>query len=165
VPVGMLAGQLSLLLIVPVLTGMGLRHQWPNVAARHGRTLLGASIAALAAIMAMIIAQEREQFAHHLGEIVVATAVLSVLAFGTGWLIGWLSAGGASDRFTVGMVFVVRNVGIATAIAVTVLGRAEFAVFATAYFLAQAPMLLVAVVLFRYLRAGAQNNLTEAIPQ
>jgi hypothetical protein len=30
------------------------------------------------------------------------------------------------------MVFVVRNVGIATAIAVTVLGRVELAVFATA---------------------------------
>jgi uncharacterized protein (TIGR03067 family) len=35
------------------------------------------------------------------------------------------------------MVFVVRNVGIATAIAVTILSRVEFAMFATAYFLVQ----------------------------
>jgi len=53
------------------------------------------------------------------------------------------------DRFTVGMVFVVRNVGIATAIAVTVLGRVEFAVFATAYILSQVPVLLMAALVFR----------------
>jgi hypothetical protein len=47
------------------------------------------------------------------------------------------------------MVFVVRNVGIATAVAVTALGRVEFAVFATAYFLAQVPILLAAVLGFR----------------
>jgi hypothetical protein len=62
--------------------------------------------------------------------------LLTLLAFGAGWATGWARGAGAMDRFTVGMVFVVRNVGIATAIAVTVLGRVEFAVFATAYFLA-----------------------------
>jgi hypothetical protein len=46
------------------------------------------------------------------------------------------------------MVFVVRNVGIATAIAVAVLGRLEFAVFATAYVLDQVPLLLAAVIVF-----------------
>ncbi len=53
-----------------------------------------------------------------------------------------------------GMVSVVRNVGTATAIAVTVLGRVEFAVFATAYFLAQAPILLGAVLVFRCVRVA-----------
>ena len=38
------------------------------------------------------------------------------------------------DRFTVALVFVVRNVGIATAFAVTVLHQLEFTMFATAYF-------------------------------
>jgi hypothetical protein len=56
---------------------------------------------------------------------------------------------------------VVRNVGIATAIAVTALGRVEFAVFATAYFLAQVP-LLAAVLVFRCMRAGDGSNLTGA---
>jgi hypothetical protein len=56
------------------------------------------------------------------------------------------------------MVFVVRNVGISTAIAVTVLGRVEFAVFATAYFLAQVPVLLAAVLAFRRLRVADQTN-------
>jgi hypothetical protein len=60
------------------------------------------------------------------------------------------------------MVFVVRNVGIATAIAVTVLGRVEFAVFATAYFLAQVPILVMSVLVFRSMRVGNGNNLTGA---
>jgi hypothetical protein len=59
-------------------------------------------------------------------------ALLTGSACGAGWATGWASAAGAMERFTVGMVFVVRNVGIATAIAVTVLGRVGFAVFATA---------------------------------
>jgi ACR3 family arsenite efflux pump ArsB len=62
---------------------------------------------------------------------------------------GLTSGAEVADRFTVAMVFVVRNVGIATAIAVTVLGRVEFAVFATAYVLSQVPALLVAALVFR----------------
>jgi BASS family bile acid:Na+ symporter len=158
VPFGVLAGDLFLLLVLPVLAGMGIRRRWPGVAERHGRGLLGASIAALAALLGFIIAQEAEHFARALTDIAPAVALLTVLAFGAGWATGWTSGAGATDRFTVGMVFVVRNVGVATAIAVTVLGRIEFAVFATAYFLAQVPVLLAAVLAFRRLRVGDQTN-------
>jgi hypothetical protein len=48
------------------------------------------------------------------------------------------------------MVFVVRNVGIATAIAVTALGHVEFAGFGSAYFVVQVPLLLAAVWGFRF---------------
>ena len=162
VPLGVLAGQLFLLLVLPVLAGMGIRHRWPDITKRHGRTLLGFSIAALAALLGIVIGQEVEQFASALTEIAVATASLTVLAFGAGWATAWAGGAGATDRFTVGMVFVVRNVGIATAIAVTVLSRVEFAVFATAYFMAQVPILLAAVVVFRCIRVGARNNITGA---
>ncbi len=162
VPFTVLAGQLFLLLVLPVLAGMGIRRRWPDITRRHGRTLLGLSIAALAALLGFVIVQEAEQFASALTEIAAAAALLTVLAFGAGWATGWASAAGATDRFTMGMVFVVRNVGIATAIAVTVLGRVEFAVFATAYFLTQVPILLAAVLGFRYLRLGDGNNLTSA---
>jgi ACR3 family arsenite efflux pump ArsB len=66
------------------------------------------------------------------------------------------------DRFTVGMVFVVRNAEIATATAVTMLGRVELAVSATAYFLAQVPILLAAVLVFRFMRVGDGNQLAGA---
>jgi hypothetical protein len=51
------------------------------------------------------------------------------------------------------MVLVVRNVAVATAVAVTVLGRIGFAVFATAYFLTQVPPLLTALGFSRLARS------------
>jgi bile acid:Na+ symporter, BASS family len=162
VPFGVLAGQMFLLLVLPVLTGMGIRRRWPDITKRYRRTLLGFSIATLAALLGFIIVQETEQFASALTDIAAAAALLTVLAFGAGWATSWASGARATDRFTVGMVFVVRNVGIATAIAVTVLGRVEFAVFATAYFMAQVPILLAAVLVFRCMQVGGGNNLTGA---
>ena len=52
------------------------------------------------------------------------------------------------------MVLVVRNVSIATAVAVTILGRTEFAVFAAAYFLNQVPVIVAALLLVRLTRAS-----------
>jgi len=160
IPFGVLARQLFLLLVLPVLIGMGIRRRWPDITRRHGRTLIGLSIAALAALLGFIIAQEAEQFASTLTDIAAAAALLTALAFGAGWATGWASGAGTTDCFTVGMFFVVRNVGIATAIAVTVLGRVEFAVFATAYFLAQVPILLAAVVVYRCVRGTDGGNAT-----
>jgi BASS family bile acid:Na+ symporter len=162
VPFGVLAGQLFVLLVLPVLGGMGIRRRWPDLTKRHGRILLGFSVAALAALLGFVVVQEAEKFASALAGLAAAAGVLTALAFGAGWATGWASGAGATDCFTVGMVFVVRNVGIATAIAVTVLGRVEFAVFATAYFLAQMPILLAAVLVFRCLRVGDGNKLTGA---
>jgi bile acid:Na+ symporter, BASS family len=160
VPFGVLAGDLFLLLVLPVLAGMGIRRRWPDITKRHGGTLLGFSIATLAALLGFIIVQEAEHFASALTDIAPAVALLTVLAFGVGWATGWATGAGAMDRFTVGMVFVVRNVGIATAIAVTVLGRVEFAVFATAYFLAQVPILLAIVLVVRIMEGGDANKRT-----
>ena len=44
VPYGVLAGQLVLLLVLPVLSGIGIRRRWPDITKRHGRTLLGCSV-------------------------------------------------------------------------------------------------------------------------
>jgi BASS family bile acid:Na+ symporter len=162
VPLGTLVGQLFLLLIFPIFTGMAIRRCRPEITARHGRALLAFSIVALVALLALIIAEEAEHFAGALADIAATSTLLTGLAFGAGWATGWMSGAGPADRFTVGMVFVVRNVGVATALAVTVLGRVEFAVFATAYFIAQAPILVVAVLLFRYSRVAANFKLEGA---
>jgi ACR3 family arsenite efflux pump ArsB len=58
----------------------------------------------------------------------------------------------ASHRAT---VLVVRNVAIATAVAVTVLGRTEFAAFATADFLNRVPILIAALAISRPTRRSA----------
>ncbi len=157
-PFGILAGQLVLLLELPVLTGMGIGRRWPGVTERHARALLGFSVATLTVLLGFIIVQEAEQFAGAFTGLAATASLLTVLAFGTGWTTGWATGAAAADRFTVGMVFVVRNVGIATAVAVTALGRVEFAVFATAYFLAQVPILFGTALVFRRMRANGTAN-------
>ena len=69
VPFGLLAGHLFLLLVLPVLAGMGIRRRWPDVTKRHRHTLLGFSIATLAALLGFVIVQKTEQFAGALTEI------------------------------------------------------------------------------------------------
>jgi predicted Na+-dependent transporter len=69
VPFGLLAGQLFLLLVLPVLAGMGIRRRWPDATKRYRRTLLGFSIATLAALLGFIIVQEAEHFASALTDI------------------------------------------------------------------------------------------------
>lgn len=150
VPVPVILRQLLLTLLVPVLMGMALRRFWPAVTQRHQRSFFGLSLAALAALIGFIIAHEAEHFVSEWPAIARVVGLLTGLAMLAGYATGWLCRAGATDRFTVGMVFVVRNVGIATAIAVTVLGDLEFAVFATAYFLSQVPLLLAAVAVFRW---------------
>jgi BASS family bile acid:Na+ symporter len=157
-PLGMLMGQLFILLVLPVLGGMAVRRRWPDITRRHGRTLLGLGVASLTALLLLVIMNEAEQFAHAFADLAAAASVLTIAGFGAGWATGFVSGAGASDRFTVGMVFVVRNVGIATAIAVTALGRVEFAVFGTAYFLAQTPVLLAAALAVRGMWAGQERE-------
>jgi ACR3 family arsenite efflux pump ArsB len=53
------------------------------------------------------------------------------------------------DRFTFAAEFGTRNLGVAMAVAVTLLGRVEFARFAYTYFLAEIPLMLVAIAMFR----------------
>jgi ACR3 family arsenite efflux pump ArsB len=50
---------------------------------------------------------------------------------------------------TVGIVFAVRNVALALAIAITLLDRVEYAVFAAVYFLTEVPLLLGMVAGYR----------------
>lgn len=144
-----LAGPLLLLLVLPVLTGMAVRHRWPALTRWHGRALLGLSVAALAALLAFVIVQEAEHFANALADTAGVSVLFTALAFGAGWSAAWAGRAEPSGGFMVGLVFVVRNVALATAIAVTALGRVEFAVLATAYFLPQVPVLLAGAFGFR----------------
>jgi ACR3 family arsenite efflux pump ArsB len=75
--------------------------------------------------------------------------------------IGWMAAmAGRADRrvrFTLAVEFATRNVAIATAVAVTLLQRVDFAVFATTYFLVELPLMLTAVAVFRSREATADT--------
>lgn len=158
VPLGLLMGQLVILLVLPVLGGMAVRRRWPGVTRWHGRKLLGLGVGCLIILLLLVIVNEAEQFAQAFADLATAAGVTAA-GFGAAWATGVIAGAALPDCLSVGMVFVVRNVGIATAIAVTSLGRVEFAVFATAYFLAQVPLLLATVGVIRSLGNGNQRKI------
>jgi BASS family bile acid:Na+ symporter len=158
VPVPLMIGQLLLMLILPMLIGMFVRRTRPEFARRHGRTLLRLAVVGLAALLALVVVQEWDHLFGDFIEISLAVALLTGIMLSVGFLAGWACALGPGDCFALAMVLVVRNVAIATAVAVTVLGRTEFAVFATAYFLNQVPLLVATLVLFRCIKSWSPET-------
>jgi predicted Na+-dependent transporter len=71
------------------------------------------------------------------------------VAMAFGWAIGRFMSLKRSDSITFAILFPVRNIALATAIAVSLMGRLEYAAFATAYFLSEAFLLLGVVVFLR----------------
>jgi predicted Na+-dependent transporter len=82
-----------------------------------------------------------------MGVLVVTVLLGLAMAIGLG-VARWLRLN-ASDSMTMAILFAVRNVALATAIAVTLLNRTEFAVFTMVYFLAEVPLLLGTVATYR----------------
>jgi ACR3 family arsenite efflux pump ArsB len=85
----------------------------------------------------------------------LATFIIPALV--VGWVFGRVLRLGARDSFTTGVLFAVRNVELATAIAITLLGRIEYAVFAAVYFVTEVPLLFGAVALYRRWWARASD--------
>ena len=69
---GVLAGHLLVLLVLPVLCGMGVRSYWPSVNERYGKTLLRFNVAALVTLLGLVITLEADRFADGLTEIAAA---------------------------------------------------------------------------------------------
>ena len=68
-----------------------------------------------------------------------------ILALLVGALLGRMLRLTGKEILTGSIVFAVRNVSLALAIAVTLLNRVEYAVFAVVYFLTEVPLLLAFV--------------------
>jgi BASS family bile acid:Na+ symporter len=152
-PAGLLLAQLVLMLALPVGLGMFVRGRWPRVADDHSAGLQRLAFALLACLVATVIYDQYELFVRELRTTVLLAASFVVVSFAIGSAIGLALQTDARDRFTLAAEFATRNVAIATAIAVTLVGQIEFAVFATIYFLTELPLMLGAVTIFRYYRA------------
>ena len=119
------------------------------MADRHGPLLTRLAFGALAMLVVFVIAAERDLFLAGLRHAVPMSAAFVAIAFAVGWLSGKAAHASAADRFALAAEFATRNIAVATAIAVTILGRVEFAVFATTYFLTELPLMLAAVAIHR----------------
>lgn len=152
VPFPLLFAQLIIILLIPTMLGMCMRRFKPVFTEQKGAVFRGTSIAALVIIVGLIVYQEAGTLLSGIAEIALASVVFIIISmligFGTGLILGL----NGHDRFTLLVEFAVRNIAIATAVAVTVLNRTEFAVFATVYFLIQVPLIILAIILFKKLQ-------------
>jgi BASS family bile acid:Na+ symporter len=153
-PASFLFLQLALMLALPVGLGMAVRRRWPAFA-EAGRPLFQrAAFAGLALLIVFVITSEAGQFLAGLRTTVPLSAAFVVISFAAGWLTAGAIGASAADRFTLSSEFATRNVAIATAISVTLLGRVDYAVFATTYFLTELPLMLAAIALWRRWKPG-----------
>jgi BASS family bile acid:Na+ symporter len=154
-PIPLILGQLLLMLALPVALGMWVRFSRPVFAGRSQPYLRALGFAGVAALIVLIVASDPVVFLHGLRDSVPLAATFVAASFLAGWLVGAATGASPPDRFTLATEFATRNMAVATAIALTLAGRVEFALFATTYFLTEIPLMLGAIVVYRRLRQTA----------
>ena len=142
-------GQLLLLLLLPVAVGMTVRHRWPVWSARRRGAAQRLAWLGLLALLGFMLYDQADRLSVAWRGQVGAALRFTLLAMAAGWAVGWLAGLEPRDRFTLLCEFAVRNLALATLVAVTLLGRTDFVAFAAVLFLVQTPLLLLAVALYR----------------
>jgi bile acid:Na+ symporter, BASS family len=141
--------RLTLMVVLPVLAGMAARRFIPEFVNRHARSVRNFSLAGIALLFVFVMIAQRDRLAADWQLTALAGAVFMAAAMATGLMFGRALRLKADDSMTAGIIFAVRNVGLASAIAITLLNRVEYAVFAVVYFLTEVPILLAAVAAYR----------------
>ena len=145
-----LVGRLILLVAVPLVLGMGFGVLQAGPASKVSRSLRMLCVGGVLVLCMFVIANRHAQLRADWKAIWLSSLSLMAVAMAVVWAIGQVMGLKRSDSITFTILFPVRNIALATAIAVSLMGRWEYAAFATAYFLSEAFLLLGAVVFFRY---------------
>jgi bile acid:Na+ symporter, BASS family len=147
--------RLTLLVALPVLAGMALRHRYPAWVTTRRAQLRNLCLAGVAFLLAYVLVSRWPQVAADWRPTALAGIVFMVLALAVGLGLATALRLPPREHVTVGLLFAVRNVALASAVAVTVLGRIEFAVVAAVYFLVEVPLALGVAAAFRRWRQPA----------
>jgi BASS family bile acid:Na+ symporter len=154
-PIPVLLVQLLLMLALPVALGMWVRRHWTDLADRYRPSVQRSAFVGVGVLLMLVIVDDPQAFVSGLSTTIPLAAVFVTCSTGVGWMTAALVTRDRRDRFTLAAEFGTRNLGVAIAIAVTLLGRVEFARFALTYFLTEIPLMLMAIVLFRRVNRAA----------
>jgi BASS family bile acid:Na+ symporter len=154
VPTPLLILRLFLMVMLPVLAGMAWREYQPGLVARYAGPMRNVCMAGVALLIIYVAASRWPQVQAEWRQTLIAAVTFIGLALLAGLVFARILRLNGGDRVTVGAAFAVRNVALASAIAVTLLNRVEYAVFAVIYFLAEVPLLLAVVAVQRRWFAG-----------
>lgn len=117
----------ALVIVVPILLGMGARRLWPVFAEKADRPFRFAGIAFLALVIAGVIAQNRDGFLDRAALTAPSALALNLLALGTGLGLGYLAKLGVSQSRAISIEVGFQNGTLGIAIAVAQLESAEAA--------------------------------------
>jgi BASS family bile acid:Na+ symporter len=148
-PIPVLLTQITVVLALPIAIGVLMRRRWPALGQRHRPLLQRAVFIGLVVLLLAIIAQDPKAVLGGWSTSIPIAAMFVFTSMAAGWSAAALVTDDRRDRFTLAAEFGTRNVGVAMAIAVTLLGRIELAQFAVTYFLIEMPLLMGAAVWFR----------------
>lgn len=148
-PLPILLSQLLLMLTLPVALGMWVRWRWADPARRYQTPVQRLAFIGVGIVLLLIVLDDPQAFLSDLPTTVPLAAVFVVCSAAVGWGTAAMFSADSRDRFTMAAEFGTRNLGVAMALAVTILGRVEFARFAYTYFLIELPLMLAAITLFR----------------
>lgn len=162
-PLPLLATQLVVMLLIPVAIGMWMRRRVPTLADRVSPLLQRLSVGGILLVFALLILSDPAAFVAGLSTTVPLASAFVGLSVVLGWAVAAAITPSPDDRFAIAAGFGARNVGVATAIAVTILGRFEFARFAAAYALVEVPIMLAVVWGFRRMRRATAPVPAESI--
>jgi bile acid:Na+ symporter, BASS family len=158
VPSPALIIRLVVMVVLPVLAGMLMRRYKAQFVARYARTLQNIIIGGVVFMLVYVMVTQSDRLVADWRQTAVASMVFMAAAMMSGLAFGRILRLSAGNGLTVGIMFAVRNVGLATAIAVTLLNRVEYAVFAAIYFISEVPLLLGIVAVYR------RRHVRNAIP-
>jgi bile acid:Na+ symporter, BASS family len=158
VPGPMLFLRLTLILVLPLLAGMVLRFVRPNFISLHRTVLHRIVIAGIVCLLATVLVSQRQHVAAEWQQTAAVAAIFMVLAMATGLALARLLRLSEGDGITVGVGYAVRNVAMATAVAITLFDQIEYAVFPAVYFLTEVPLLFGIVCLYRKWRTLAAQS-------
>ncbi len=138
-----------LLVAVPVTVGIWLRRTRPGFVGKHLKLMANLCLAGLGIIIVYVLVSQRQVLAMEWRPTAVSAALFMLLAGLAGLSLGAALGFAPAERFTITAAFAVRHVGLAMAIAVTLLNRLEYAAFASVYFITQVLSLLALVASYR----------------
>jgi BASS family bile acid:Na+ symporter len=149
VPAATLMTQLLFMLALPIGLGMSIRRWWPLVAEGHRTGFQRLGFGALGALVVIVTISQADQFRDQFADTLPLVVMFVGASMACGWVASRLVKADRPETFTLAVEFSTRNVAIATAIAVVLLGQVRFAVFATTYFLIELPLMLAAIAIYR----------------
>ena len=124
---------LIVITLLPVLSGIWVRHKYPNAAMRREHFFRRFSGVFMLVMIIAILIQERELLASSFEHMFGATIALNLASIAVGVAIARAFALNARDTVTLGIEVGIQNASMAMLIAVTFLQQPEFATSAGVY--------------------------------